>query len=75
MPLNMSGKWFIKGLWPDAEEAIDYDRMEAAREHKTENHHRRASALPLQIDFGALCQCGQGSRGDFLGLIWRITPV
>src|SRR5258707_248095 len=36
MPLNMSGKWFnVVSYGLNAEEAIDYDKMEAlAREHK-----------------------------------------
>ena len=53
MPLNMSGKWFnVVAYGLDAEEAIDYDRMEAlAREHKPKIIIAGASAYSLQIDF------------------------
>ncbi|GAB2180043.1 serine hydroxymethyltransferase [Denitratisoma sp. agr-D3] len=53
MALNMSGKWFNAvsyGL--DANEAIDYDKMEAlAREHKPKIIIAGASAYALRIDF------------------------
>ena len=53
MALNMSGKWFnavAYGL--DANEAIDYDKMEAlAREHKPRIIVAGASAYALHIDF------------------------
>ena len=53
MPLNMSGKWFnVVAYGLDAEEAIDYDRMEAlAREHKPKIIIAGATAYSLQIDF------------------------
>ena len=53
MPLNMSGKWFnVVAYGLNAEEAIDYDRMEAlAREHKPKIIIAGASAYSLQIDF------------------------
>src|SRR5574344_695474 len=53
MPLNMSGKWFnVVSYGLDAEEAIDYDKMEAlAREHKPRIIIAGASAYALEIDF------------------------
>ena len=53
MPLNMSGKWFnVVSYGLDANEAIDYDRMEAlAREHKPKIICAGASAYALRIDF------------------------
>jgi glycine hydroxymethyltransferase len=53
MPLNMSGKWFkVVSYGLDANEAIDYDAMEAtAREHKPKLIIAGASAYALRIDF------------------------
>jgi len=53
MPLNLSGKWFnVVSYGLNAEEEIDYDRMEAlAREHKPRIIIAGASAYSLQIDF------------------------
>ena len=53
MPLNMSGKWFnVVSYGLNAEEAIDYDKMEAlAREHKPKIIIAGASAYALRIDF------------------------
>ena len=53
MPLNMSGKWFnVVAYGLDANEAIDYDKMEAlAREHKPKIIVAGASAYALKIDF------------------------
>ena len=53
MPLNMSGKWFnVVSYGLDADEAIDYARMEAlAREHKPKIIIAGASAYSLRIDF------------------------
>ncbi len=53
MPLNMSGKWFnVVSYGLNAEEAIDYDKMEAlAREHKPRIIIAGASAYALRIDF------------------------
>ena len=53
MPLNMSGKWFnVVSYGLNAEEAIDYDKMEAlAREHKPRIIVAGASAYALAIDF------------------------
>ena len=53
MPLNMSGKWFnVVAYGLDANEAIDYDKMEAlAREHKPKIIIAGASAYSLRIDF------------------------
>lgn len=53
MPLNMSGKWFnVVAYGLDANEAIDYDKMEAlAHEHKPKIIIAGASAYSLRIDF------------------------
>jgi glycine hydroxymethyltransferase len=53
MPLNMSGKWFnVVAYGLDANEAIDYDKMEAlAREHKPRIIVAGASAYSLRIDW------------------------
>jgi glycine hydroxymethyltransferase len=53
MPLNMSGKWFkVVSYGLNAEEEIDYDRMEAlAHEHKPKIIIAGASAYALRIDF------------------------
>ena len=53
MPLNMSGQWFnVVSYGLNAEEAIDYDKMEAlAREHKPRIIVAGASAYALAIDF------------------------
>ena len=53
MPLNMSGKWFnVVSYGLDANEAIDYDKMEAlAREHKPRLIVAGASAYALRIDW------------------------
>jgi glycine hydroxymethyltransferase len=53
MALNMSGKWFnVISYGLDAQEAIDYDAMEAlAREKKPKLIIAGASAYSLHIDF------------------------
>ena len=53
MALNMSGKWFnVIPYGLDANESIDYDRMEAlAHEHKPKIIIAGASAYSLHIDF------------------------
>ena len=53
MALNMSGKWFkVVSYGLDANEAIDYDAMEAkAREHRPRLIIAGASAYSLRIDF------------------------
>ena len=53
MPLNMSGKWFnVVAYGLNAQEAIDYDRMEAlAREHKPNLLIAGASAYALKTDW------------------------
>ncbi|MEN9314457.1 MAG: serine hydroxymethyltransferase [Pseudomonadota bacterium] len=53
MPLNMSGKWFnVVSYGLDANEAIDYDAMEAkARETRPKLIIAGASAYSLRIDF------------------------
>ena len=53
MALNMSGKWFnVVAYGLDADEAIDYDKMEAlAREHKPRIIVAGASAYALRIDW------------------------
>ena len=53
MALNMSGKWFnVVSYGLDANEAIDYDKMEAlAREHKPKIIVAGASAYALRIDW------------------------
>jgi glycine hydroxymethyltransferase len=53
MALNMSGKWFkVVSYGLDANEAIDYDAMEAkAREHRPKLIIAGASAYSLRIDF------------------------
>ncbi|MFG6431408.1 serine hydroxymethyltransferase [Roseateles sp. LYH14W] len=53
MALNMSGKWFnVVSYGLDANEAIDYDAMEAlAREKKPKLIIAGASAYSLRIDF------------------------
>ena len=53
MALNMSGKWFnVIPYGLDANESIDYDRMEAlAHEHKPKIIIAGASAYSLRIDF------------------------
>jgi glycine hydroxymethyltransferase len=53
MPLNMSGKWFnVVSYGLDADEAIDYEAMEAlARKKKPKLIIAGASAYSLRIDF------------------------
>jgi glycine hydroxymethyltransferase len=53
MPLNLSGKWFrVVSYGLDANEAIDYDAMEAkARETRPKLIIAGASAYALRIDF------------------------
>lgn len=53
MPLNMSGKWFnVVAYGLDAQEEIDYDRMEAlAREHRPKLLIAGASAYALKTDW------------------------
>ena len=53
MPLNLSGKWFnVVSYGLDAQEAIDYDAMEArARQARPKLIIAGASAYALRIDF------------------------
>ena len=68
MALNMSGKWFNAvsyGL--DANEAIDYDAMEAkAREHKPKLIIAGASAYSLHIDWARFAKVAKEVGAIFL---------
>jgi len=68
MALNMSGKWFNAvsyGL--DANEAIDYDAMEAkAREHKPKLIVAGASAYSLHIDWARFAKVAKEVGAIFL---------
>ena len=68
MALNMSGKWFNAvsyGL--DANEAIDYDSMEAkAREHKPKLIIAGASAYSLHIDWARFAKVAKEVGAIFL---------
>ncbi len=68
MALNMSGKWFNAvsyGL--DANEAIDYDAMEAkAREHKPKLIVAGASAYSLHIDWARFAKVAKEVGAIFM---------
>jgi glycine hydroxymethyltransferase len=68
MALNMSGKWFNAvsyGL--DANEAIDYDAMEAkAREHKPKLIIAGASAYSLHIDWARFAKIAKEVGAIFM---------
>ena len=70
MPLNMSGKWFnvvAYGLDTNAQEEIDYDKMEAlAREHKPRIIIAGASAYALRIDFERFAKIAKRNRRHLL---------
>ena len=68
MPLNMSGKWFnIVPYGLDANEAIDYDRMEAlAHQHKPKLIIAGASAYSLRIDFARFAKVAKDVGAMFM---------
>ena len=68
MPLNMSGKWFnVVSYGLDANEAIDYDAMEAkAREHKPKLIVAGASAYSLHIDFARFAKVAKEIGAIFM---------
>jgi len=68
MPLNMSGKWFnVVSYGLDANEAIDYDAMEAkAREHKPKLIIAGASAYSLHIDWARFAKVAKEVGAIFL---------
>ena len=68
MPLNMSGKWFnIVPYGLDANEAIDYDRMEAlAHQHKPKLIIAGASAYSLRIDFARFAKVAKDVGAIFM---------
>ncbi|OIQ91104.1 serine hydroxymethyltransferase 2 [mine drainage metagenome] len=68
MPLNMSGKWFnIVPYGLDANEAIDYDRMEAlAHQHKPKLIVAGASAYSLRIDFARFAKVAKDVGAIFM---------
>jgi glycine hydroxymethyltransferase len=68
MPLNMSGKWFnVVSYGLDANEAIDYDAMEAkARQHKPKLIIAGASAYSLHIDWARFAKVAQEVGAIFM---------
>ncbi len=68
MPLNMSGKWFkVVSYGLDANEAIDYDAMEAlAHEHKPKLIIAGASAYSLHIDFERFAKVAKAIGAYFM---------
>ena len=68
MPLNMSGKWFnIVPYGLAANEAIDYDRMEAlAHQHKPKLIVAGASAYSLRIDFARFAKVAKDVGAIFM---------
>ena len=68
MPLNMSGKWFnVVSYGLDAQEAIDYDKMEAlAHEHKPKLIIAGASAYSLRIDFERFAKVAKAVGAIFM---------
>jgi glycine hydroxymethyltransferase len=68
MALNMSGKWFnIVPYGLDANEAIDYERMEQlAREHKPKLIIAGASAYSLRIDFARFARVAKEVGAIFM---------
>ena len=68
MALNMSGKWFnVVSYGLDANEAIDYDAMEAkAREHKPKLIVAGASAYSLHIDWARFAKVAKEVGAIFM---------
>ncbi len=68
MALNMSGKWFkIVPYGLNAQEEIDYDRMEAlAHEHKPKLIIAGASAYSLRIDFARFAKVARDVGAIFM---------
>ena len=68
MALNMSGKWFnIVPYGLDANEAIDYERMEQlAREHRPKLIIAGASAYSLRIDFARFARVAKEIGAIFM---------
>ncbi|NNM63826.1 MAG: serine hydroxymethyltransferase [Burkholderiales bacterium] len=68
MALNMSGKWFkIVPYGLNAQEEIDYDRMEAlAHEHKPKLIIAGASAYSLRIDFARFAKVARDVGAVFM---------
>jgi glycine hydroxymethyltransferase len=68
MPLNLSGKWFkVVSYGLDANEAIDYDAMEArAREARPKLIIAGASAYSLHIDFERFARIAREIGAIFL---------
>jgi glycine hydroxymethyltransferase len=68
MPLNMSGKWFnVVSYGLDAQEAIDYDKMEAlAHQHKPKLIIAGASAYSLRIDFERFAKVAKAVGAIFM---------
>lgn len=68
MALNMSGKWFkIVPYGLNAQEEIDYDRMEAlAHEHKPKLIIAGASAYSLRIDFARFAKAAKDVGAIFM---------
>jgi glycine hydroxymethyltransferase len=68
MPLNISGKWFkVVSYGLDADEAIDYDRMETlAHAHRPKLIIAGASAYSLHIDFARFAKVARDVDAVFL---------
>ena len=68
MALNMSGKWFnIVPYGLNAQEEIDYDRMEAlAHQHKPKLIIAGASAYSLRIDFARFAKVAKDVGAIFM---------
>jgi glycine hydroxymethyltransferase len=68
MPLNISGKWFkVISYGLDADEAIDYDRMETlAHAHRPKLIIAGASAYSLHIDFARFAKVARDVDAVFL---------
>ncbi len=68
MPLNISGKWFnVVSYGLDAQEAIDYDAMEAkAHATKPKLIIAGASAYSLQIDFARFAKVAKDVGAIFM---------
>ncbi|MFZ9408047.1 MAG: serine hydroxymethyltransferase, partial [Burkholderiaceae bacterium] len=68
MPLNLSGKWFnVVSYGLDAQEAIDYDAMEArARQTRPKLIIAGASAYSLHIDFARFARVAKEIGAIFM---------
>jgi glycine hydroxymethyltransferase len=68
MPLNISGKWFkVVSYGLDANEAIDYDAMEAlAHRHRPKLIIAGASAYSLKIDFARFARVARDIDAVFM---------